>query len=79
MRDINEEQGDLADPAGAIFSETIAALPLLDRECLEFSGSGNAVGVKWLLALGVSPNAADLNGTGCLHAAARGGSLPMFF
>mmetsp|Transcript_43250 Transcript_43250/g.78717 ORF Transcript_43250/g.78717 Transcript_43250/m.78717 type:complete len:704 (+) Transcript_43250:153-2264(+) len=63
------------DPAGTVFHETLEDLNEVDRLLILFSASSNFVAVRWLCILGASPDACDVNGTTCLHAACRSGSL----
>lgn len=63
------------DPAGAVFFETLEDLNEVDRLLLLFASSFNVAAVRWLLILGANPDACDVNGTDCLHAACRSGSV----
>jgi len=67
--------GNNCDPAGAVFEETLDSLNDLDKQLLLFSSSSNVLAVRWLLALGADPRACDSNGTTCLHATCRSGSV----
>lgn len=63
------------DPAGAVFHETLEDLNEVDRLLLTFSSSANLAVLRWLFVLGGNVDACDTNGTTCLHAACRSGSL----
>jgi len=63
------------DSAGTIFNETLEDLNEVDRLLLVFASSFNLSAVRWLLVLGANAEACDTNGTTCLHAACRSGSL----
>lgn len=63
------------DPAGAVFNETLEDLNEVDRLLMVFASAANLAGVRWLFVLGANPEACDTNGTTCLHAACRKGSL----
>mmetsp|Transcript_73396 Transcript_73396/g.212607 ORF Transcript_73396/g.212607 Transcript_73396/m.212607 type:complete len:584 (+) Transcript_73396:137-1888(+) len=63
------------DPAGTVFNETLEDLNEVDRLLLVFSSSSNLSAVRWLFTLGANAEACDTNGTTCLHAACRSGSL----
>lgn len=63
------------DPAGTVFNETLEDLNEVDRLLLLFSSSTNLAAVRWLFVLGANADACDTNGTTCLHAACRSGSL----
>eukprot|EP00403_Amphidinium_massartii_P004303 CAMPEP_0178384710 /NCGR_PEP_ID=MMETSP0689_2-20121128/7656_1 /TAXON_ID=160604 /ORGANISM="Amphidinium massartii, Strain CS-259" /LENGTH=701 /DNA_ID=CAMNT_0020004967 /DNA_START=72 /DNA_END=2173 /DNA_ORIENTATION=+ len=63
------------DPAGTVFHETLEDLNEVDRLLILFCASSNFVAVRWLCALGASPDACDINGTTCLHTACRSGAL----
>eukprot|EP00406_Dinophysis_acuminata_P032252 CAMPEP_0179355526 /NCGR_PEP_ID=MMETSP0797-20121207/77419_1 /TAXON_ID=47934 /ORGANISM="Dinophysis acuminata, Strain DAEP01" /LENGTH=693 /DNA_ID=CAMNT_0021070677 /DNA_START=67 /DNA_END=2148 /DNA_ORIENTATION=+ len=63
------------DPAGTVFHETLGDLNEVDRLLLKFSSSSNVVAVRWLFVLGATVDMCDTNGTTCLHAACRSGSL----
>lgn len=67
--------GHSPDPAGAIFDDTLDELNDVDRQLILFSSTSNLIAVRWLLALGANRFACDSNGTTCLHAACRSGSL----
>ena len=69
------DDSSTCDPAGAVFTETLEELNEIDRFLLHFSSSRNLAGVRWLSLLGANPDACDTNGTTCLHAACRSGSL----
>ncbi|CAE7373100.1 secG, partial [Symbiodinium necroappetens] len=69
------DDSSTCDPAGAVFTETLEELNEIDRFLLLFSSSRNLAGVRWLSLLGANPDACDTNGTTCLHAACRSGSL----
>lgn len=73
-RDVSTLEGQLCDPAGAVFDETLQDLPYLDRQLLLFSSSNNVVAVRWLLRFGANRWMRDSNATTCLHAACRSGS-----
>eukprot|EP00929_Paragymnodinium_shiwhaense_P014466 TRINITY_DN122373_c0_g1_i1.p1 TRINITY_DN122373_c0_g1~~TRINITY_DN122373_c0_g1_i1.p1 ORF type:complete len:790 (-),score=158.54 TRINITY_DN122373_c0_g1_i1:249-2618(-) len=72
---LEEAQG--CDPAGTVFQDTLEDLNEVDKLLLFFASSSNLAAVRWLLILGASANACDTNGTTCLHAACRSGSLPV--
>lgn len=63
------------DPAGAVFKETLEDLNEVDRLLMVFASAANLAGVRWLFVLGANSEACDTNGTTCLHAACRKGSL----
>lgn len=63
------------DPAGTVFPETLEDLNEVDRLLLQFASTSNLPAVRWLLLLGGNLKACDTNGTTCLHAACRSGSL----
>lgn len=63
------------DPAGAVFSETLEELNDIDRQLILFSSSSNVVAVRWLVELGANRFVSDSNGTTCLHAACRSGTV----
>eukprot|EP00930_Biecheleria_cincta_P034720 TRINITY_DN23959_c0_g1_i2.p1 TRINITY_DN23959_c0_g1~~TRINITY_DN23959_c0_g1_i2.p1 ORF type:complete len:748 (-),score=139.28 TRINITY_DN23959_c0_g1_i2:238-2481(-) len=63
------------DPAGAVFNETLEDLNEVDSLLMVFASAANLAGVRWLFVLGANPEACDTNGTTCLHAACRKGSL----
>eukprot|EP00928_Gymnodinium_smaydae_P008681 TRINITY_DN13168_c0_g1_i1.p1 TRINITY_DN13168_c0_g1~~TRINITY_DN13168_c0_g1_i1.p1 ORF type:complete len:826 (-),score=143.36 TRINITY_DN13168_c0_g1_i1:20-2497(-) len=68
------DNNNRCEPTGAVFDETLRGLRELDRDVLLFAAAGRVSAVRWLLELGASRNARDVNGTTCLHAASRGGS-----
>jgi len=63
------------DPAGTVFRETLEDLNEVDRLLILFASSCNLAAVRWLVLLGANMAACDANGTTCLHAACRSGSL----
>lgn len=67
----------MCDPAGAIFEETLEDLNDVDRQLLLFCSGSNLAAVRWLVVLGANKDACDSNGTTCLHAACRTGTLPI--
>eukprot|EP00404_Azadinium_spinosum_P032079 CAMPEP_0180572260 /NCGR_PEP_ID=MMETSP1037_2-20121125/9155_1 /TAXON_ID=632150 /ORGANISM="Azadinium spinosum, Strain 3D9" /LENGTH=745 /DNA_ID=CAMNT_0022589627 /DNA_START=37 /DNA_END=2271 /DNA_ORIENTATION=+ len=69
------DNGSSCDPAGAVFPETLEDLNEVDRLLLTFSSTFNLAAVRWLFVLGANIDACDTNGTTCLHAACRSGSL----
>jgi len=73
--DAGAEDGQICEPAGAVFPETLASLNDVDRQLILFSATSNLVAVRWLLALGANRFACDRNGTTCLHAACRSGAM----
>jgi len=75
--DLDCDQDNIINPAGAVFAATLASLNELERHFLLFSAGSNLVAVRWLLILGADKDARDLNGSSCLHTACRTGSLPV--
>jgi len=69
--------GAIVAPAGKLFEETMQHLGPLERHLLFFSASSSLAAVRWLIRLGASCEACDLNGSTCLHAACRSGGLPV--
>lgn len=67
--------GPGVSPAGKLFEETLQRLGQLEQYLLLFSSGANLSAVRWLIHLGASWDASDSNGTTCLHAACRSGSL----
>jgi len=63
------------DPAGTVFNETLEDLNEVDRLLMVFASSSNLSAVRWLFTLGANAEACDMNGTTCLHAACRSGSV----
>eukprot|EP00443_Scrippsiella_acuminata_P037724 CAMPEP_0115322526 /NCGR_PEP_ID=MMETSP0270-20121206/81449_1 /TAXON_ID=71861 /ORGANISM="Scrippsiella trochoidea, Strain CCMP3099" /LENGTH=673 /DNA_ID=CAMNT_0002742497 /DNA_START=165 /DNA_END=2183 /DNA_ORIENTATION=- len=69
------DEGHHCDPAGAVFAENLDDLNDIDKQLMLFSSGSNLIAVRWLLTLGANRFACDSNGTTCLHAACRSGSL----
>jgi len=65
----------MCDPAGAVFLQNLEDLNEVDRLLMNFASTSNLVAVRWLLVLGANVDVCDTNGTTCLHAACRSGSL----
>lgn len=63
------------EPVGRIFEDNLGVMSVLDRDLLRFSGTSAMSAVSWLLHMGASEDTVDANGTSCLHAACRSGSL----
>lgn len=69
------EWGPGSAPIGKVHDETLENLAYLDRHLLVFSSMANLAALRWILHLGACCDSTDLNGTSCLHAACRSGSL----
>lgn len=65
------------DPAGAVFEETLEELNDVNKQLLLFCSGANLAAVRWLFVIGAHREACDSNGTTCLHAACRSGTLPI--
>mmetsp|Transcript_49971 Transcript_49971/g.99229 ORF Transcript_49971/g.99229 Transcript_49971/m.99229 type:complete len:697 (+) Transcript_49971:80-2170(+) len=69
------EWGPGSAPIGKVHDETLENLAYLDRHLLVFSSMSNLAALRWILHLGACCDCTDANGTSCLHAACRSGSL----
>lgn len=69
------DDSSACDPAGTVFNQTLEDLNEMDRLLLVFASSANLSAVRWLFAMGANRDACDTNGTTCLHAACRSGSV----
>lgn len=63
------------EPVGQVFEDTLDCLGTIDRNLFLFCATPNVAAVKWLFHLGASVDNCDTNGTTCLHAACRCGTL----
>jgi len=69
------EWGPGSAPIGKVHDETLEGLTYLDRHLLVFSSMSNLAALRWIFHLGACADCTDANGTSCLHAACRSGSV----
>eukprot|EP00742_Colponemidia_sp_Colp-10_P006855 GILJ01007348.1.p1 GENE.GILJ01007348.1~~GILJ01007348.1.p1 ORF type:complete len:688 (-),score=84.97 GILJ01007348.1:155-2218(-) len=75
--DVNElvVDSDALAPRGQITSGSLLYLPYVEQQLMIASGGRNVAAVRWYLAKGADPSAADEHRTSPLHVACRSGSL----
>jgi hypothetical protein len=69
------EWGPGSAPIGKVHDDTLEHLAHLDRHLLVFASMSNLAALRWILHLGACFDCTDANGTTCLHAACRSGSV----